>query len=152
MESAQDMLEAVLHHYANMDVVIKTAAVADYRPKVVYDEKMKKKSGDTVIELERTTDILKALGEKKEHQLLIGFAAETTNVEEYAMKKLREKNADMIVANDVKAEGAGFGTDTNIVTMYKRNGSVVELPLLTKQEVAREILLHVEKMLEEDPA
>lgn len=152
VESAQDMLEAVLHHYSIMDVVIKTAAVADYRPKVVYDEKMKKKNGDTVIELERTTDILKTLGEKKEHQLLIGFAAETTNVEEYATKKLREKNADMIVANDVKAEGAGFGTDTNIVTMYKRNGSVVELPLLTKQEVAREILLHVEIMLEVDPA
>ncbi|MEI4802671.1 bifunctional phosphopantothenoylcysteine decarboxylase/phosphopantothenate--cysteine ligase CoaBC [Bacillus sp. NPDC077411] len=152
VQSAQDMLEEVLHHYANMNVVIKTAAVADYRPKFVYDEKMKKKSGDTVIELERTTDILKTLGEKKEHQLLIGFAAETTNVEEYATKKLREKNADMIVANDVKAEGAGFGTDTNIVTMYKRNGAVVELPLLTKLEVAREILLHVERMLEEDPA
>ncbi|SFI21842.1 MULTISPECIES: bifunctional phosphopantothenoylcysteine decarboxylase/phosphopantothenate--cysteine ligase CoaBC [unclassified Bacillus (in: firmicutes)] len=152
VQSAQDMLEEVLHHYANMNVVIKTAAVADYRPKFVYDEKMKKKSGDTVIELERTTDILKTLGEKKEHQLLIGFAAETTNVEEYATKKLREKNADMIVANDVKAEGAGFGTDTNIVTMYKRNSAVIELPLLTKQEVAREILLQVEKMLEEDPA
>lgn len=152
VQSAQDMLEAVLCHYTNMNVVIKTAAVADYRPKFVYDEKMKKKSGDTVIELERTTDILKTLGERKEHQFLIGFAAETTNVEEYAMKKLREKNADMIVANDVKAEGAGFGTDTNIVTMYKRNGAVVELPLLTKQEVAREILLHVEKMLEDDPA
>ena len=152
VESAQDMLEAVLHHYANMNVVIKTAAVADYRPKFVYDEKMKKKSGDTVIELERTTDILKTLGEKKEHQLLIGFAAETTNVKEYATKKLREKNADMIVANDVKAEGAGFGTDTNIVTMYKRNGAVIELPLLTKQEVAREILQQVKKMLEEDPA
>ncbi|MEH6889986.1 bifunctional phosphopantothenoylcysteine decarboxylase/phosphopantothenate--cysteine ligase CoaBC [Bacillus sp. JJ864] len=152
VQSAQDMLEAVLHHYSRMDVVIKTAAVADYRPKIVYDEKMKKKNGDTIIELERTIDILKTLGERKERQLLIGFAAETTNVEEYATKKLREKNADMIVANDVKAEGAGFGTDTNIVTMYKRNGAVVELPLLTKQEVAREILLHVEKMLEEDPA
>ncbi|WP_020059203.1 bifunctional phosphopantothenoylcysteine decarboxylase/phosphopantothenate--cysteine ligase CoaBC [Bacillus sp. 123MFChir2] len=152
VESAQDMLEAVLYHYSRMDVVIKTAAVADYRPKIVYDEKMKKKNGDTIIELERTIDILKTLGERKEHQLLIGFAAETTNVEEYATKKLRKKNADMIVANDVKAEGAGFGTDTNIVTMYKRNGAVVELPLLTKLEVAREILLHVEKMLEEDPA
>ncbi|MGF9965569.1 bifunctional phosphopantothenoylcysteine decarboxylase/phosphopantothenate--cysteine ligase CoaBC [Bacillus rhizoplanae] len=152
VQSAQDMLEAVLRHYSSMDVVIKTAAVADYRPKIVYDEKMKKKNGDTVIELERTIDILKTLGERKEHQLLIGFAAETTNVKEYATKKLREKNADMIVANDVKAEGAGFGTDTNIVTMYKRNGAMIELPLLTKQEVAREILLQVEKMLEEDPA
>ncbi|MGG2064791.1 bifunctional phosphopantothenoylcysteine decarboxylase/phosphopantothenate--cysteine ligase CoaBC [Bacillus sp. S14(2024)] len=152
VQSAQDMLEAVLHHYSSMDVVIKTAAVADYRPKIVYDEKMKKKNGDTVIELERTIDILKTLGEQKEHQLLIGFAAETTNVKEYATKKLREKNADMIVANDVKAEGAGFGTDTNIVTMYKRNGAMIELPLLAKQEVAREILLQVETMLEEDYA
>ncbi|CAG9611125.1 Cysteine/Cysteine sulfinic acid decarboxylase [Bacillus rhizoplanae] len=152
VQSAQDMLEAVLHHYSNMDVVIKTAAVADYRPKIVFDEKMKKQNGDMVIELERTIDILKTLGERKEHQLLIGFAAETTNVEEYATKKLREKNADMIVANDVKAEGAGFGTDTNIVTMYKRNGAIIKLPLLTKQEVAREILLQIEKMLEEDPA
>ncbi|MGG0184578.1 bifunctional phosphopantothenoylcysteine decarboxylase/phosphopantothenate--cysteine ligase CoaBC [Bacillus rhizoplanae] len=152
VQSAQDMLEAVLHHYSNMEIVIKTAAVADYRPKIVFDEKMKKQNGDMVIELERTIDILKTLGERKEHQLLIGFAAETTNVEEYATKKLREKNADMIVANDVKAEGAGFGTDTNIVTMYKRNGAMIKLSLLTKQEVAREILLQVEKMLEEDPA
>ncbi|MDM5156057.1 bifunctional phosphopantothenoylcysteine decarboxylase/phosphopantothenate--cysteine ligase CoaBC [Bacillus sp. DX1.1] len=152
VQSAQDMLEAVLHNYHAMDVVIKTAAVADYRPKFVYDEKMKKKSGDTVIELERTIDILKTLGEKKEHQLLIGFAAETTNVEEYATKKLREKNADMIVANDVKAVGAGFGTDTNIVTMYKKGGETIQLPLLTKREVAREILMQIEAMLEEDHA
>ncbi|MEH7456854.1 bifunctional phosphopantothenoylcysteine decarboxylase/phosphopantothenate--cysteine ligase CoaBC [Bacillus sp. JJ1127] len=150
VQSAQDMLEAVLQQYASIDVVIKTAAVADYRPKIVYDHKMKKKIGDAVIELERTTDILKTLGEKKEHQLLVGFAAETTNVEEYATKKLREKNADMIVANDVKAQGAGFGTDTNIVTMYRKDGEVIELPLLAKKEVAREILMQIEAMLEED--
>ena len=150
VQSAQDMLEAVLQHYASIDVVIKTAAVADYRPKIVYDHKMKKKTGDAVIELERTTDILKTLGEKKEHQLLVGFAAETINVEEYATKKLREKNADMIVANDVKAQGAGFGTDTNIVTMYRKDGEVIELPLLAKKEVAREILMQIEAMLEED--
>ncbi|PEB55054.1 bifunctional phosphopantothenoylcysteine decarboxylase/phosphopantothenate--cysteine ligase CoaBC [Bacillus pseudomycoides] len=150
VQSAQDMLEAVLQQYASIDVVIKTAAVADYRPKIVYDHKMKKKIGDAVIELERTTDILKTLGEKKEHQLLVGFAAETTNVEEYATKKLREKNADMIVANDVKAQGAGFGTDTNIVTMYRKDGEVIELPFLAKKEVAREILMQIEAMLEED--
>ena len=150
VQSAQDMLEAVLQHYASIDVVIKTAAVADYRPKIVYDHKMKKKTGDAVIELERTTDILKTLGEKKEHQLLVGFAAETINVEEYATKKLREKNADIIVANDVKAQGAGFGTDTNIVTMYRKDGEVIELPLLAKKEVAREILMQIEAMLEED--
>ncbi|MDA0174958.1 phosphopantothenoylcysteine decarboxylase, partial [Solirubrobacter taibaiensis] len=88
VESAQDMLEAVLQHYQNVDVVIKTAAVADYRPKYVHENKMKKQNGDAVIELERTVDILKKLGQKKDKQLLIGFAAETTNVEEYATKKL----------------------------------------------------------------
>ncbi|PKJ56599.1 bifunctional phosphopantothenoylcysteine decarboxylase/phosphopantothenate--cysteine ligase CoaBC [Bacillus sp. SN10] len=150
VESAQDMLEAVIQHYQNVDVVIKTAAVADYRPKYVHDNKMKKKNGDAVIELERTVDILKTLGEMKDKQLLIGFAAETTNVEEYATKKLREKNANMIVANDVKAQGAGFGTDTNIVTMYRKDGEVIELPLLTKKEVAREILKQIEMMLEDD--
>lgn len=150
VESAQDMLEAVLQHYQNVDVVIKTAAVADYRPKNVHDNKMKKQNGDAVIELERTVDILKTLGEKKDKQLLIGFAAETTNVEEYATKKLREKNANMIVANDVKAQGAGFGTDTNIVTMYRKDGEVIGLPLLTKKEVAREILKQIEMMLEDD--
>lgn len=150
VESAQEMLEVVMQHYGSLDVVIKTAAVADYRPKIVHDQKMKKKSGDAVIALERTTDILKTLGEKKEQQVLVGFAAETTNVEEYATKKLREKNADMIVANDVKAQGAGFGTDTNIVTMYRKDGDIIRLPLLTKKEVAREILVQIEAMLEED--
>lgn len=150
VESAQDMLEVVLQQYQNVDVVIKTAAVADYRPKYVHDNKMKKKNGDAVIELERTVDILKTLGEMKDKQLLIGFAAETTKVEEYATKKLREKNANMIVANDVKAQGAGFGTDTNIVTMYRKDGEVIELPLLTKKEVAREILKQIEMMLEDD--
>lgn len=150
VESAQDMLEAVLQYYQSVDVVIKTAAVADYRPKYVHDNKMKKKNGDAVIELERTVDILKTLGEKKDRQLLIGFAAETTNIEEYATRKLREKNANMIVANDVKAQGAGFGTDTNIVTMYRKDGEIIELPLLTKKEVAREILKQIEMMLEDD--
>ncbi|MBJ8051280.1 bifunctional phosphopantothenoylcysteine decarboxylase/phosphopantothenate--cysteine ligase CoaBC [Bacillus cereus] len=150
VESAQGMLEAVLQHYQNVDVVIKTAAVADYRPKYVHDNKMKKKNGDAVIELERTVDILKTLGEKKDRQLLIGFAAETTNIEEYATRKLREKNANMIVANDVKAQGAGFGTDTNIVTMYRKDGEIIELPLLMKKEVAREILKQIEMMLEDD--
>uniref|UniRef100_UPI0011228E2E phosphopantothenoylcysteine decarboxylase domain-containing protein n=1 Tax=Bacillus sp. JEM-1 TaxID=1977090 RepID=UPI0011228E2E len=140
VESAQDMLEAVIQHYQNVDVVIKTAAVADYRPKYVHDNKMKKKNGDAVIELERTEDILKTLGEMKDKQLLIGFAAERTNVEEYATKKLREKKVNMIVANDVKAQGGGFGTDTYIVTMSRKDGEVIELRRFTKHEVGREIL------------
>ncbi|MFX3624602.1 MAG: bifunctional phosphopantothenoylcysteine decarboxylase/phosphopantothenate--cysteine ligase CoaBC [Ectobacillus sp.] len=148
VESAQEMLEAVLAHYSETDVVIKTAAVADYRPKLVHDEKMKKKDGNLIIELERTTDILNTLGMHKEHQILVGFAAETTNVEEYAKRKLETKNLDMIVANDVKAAGAGFGTDTNIVTMYKRDGEIISLPLLSKTEVARHILKQVQQLLD----
>lgn len=148
VESAQDMLEAVLSRYPDMDVVIKTAAVADYRPKMVHSEKMKKRAGELVLELERTTDILKTLGEKKEGQLLVGFAAETVDVEYYAKQKLETKNLDMIVANDVKAEGAGFGTDTNIVTMYKQSGDVIPLPLLSKAEVAHRILEEVQLLFE----
>jgi len=148
VESAQDMLEAVLSRYPDMDIVIKTAAVADYRPKTVHSEKMKKRAGELVLELERTTDILKTLGEKKEQQLLIGFAAETVDVAYYAQQKLETKNLDMIVANDVKAEGAGFGTDTNIVTMYKQGGDVIPLPLLSKAEVAHRILEEVQLLFE----
>lgn len=149
VETAEEMYEAVMKHYHHADAAIKTAAVADYRPKTTYDNKMKKKSGDLSIELERTKDILKALGEKKEQQILIGFAAETDHVEQYAMKKLVEKNADMIVANNVTSEGAGFGTDTNIVTMYKRDGESIILPKLTKHEVASYILKELAQMLEE---
>ncbi len=148
IESAQEMYEEVMKHYPQADVVIKSAAVADYRPKLVHEQKMKKQPGDAVIELERTLDILKALGEKKEHQLLIGFAAETEKVEEYAKKKLREKNADMIIANNIREKGAGFGGDTNIVTMYKRTGESKELPLLSKKEVAHKILTEIQDMLE----
>jgi phosphopantothenoylcysteine decarboxylase/phosphopantothenate--cysteine ligase len=129
--------------------VIKTAAVADYRPKTAYDHKVKKQSGDTFIELERTKDILLELGARKGKQILVGFAAETDNVEEYAKKKLLAKNADMIVANNVKTEGAGFGTDTNIVTIYKRNGEAVPLPLMSKHQVADKILHEISVLLKD---
>ncbi|AEN87871.1 bifunctional phosphopantothenoylcysteine decarboxylase/phosphopantothenate--cysteine ligase CoaBC [Priestia megaterium] len=148
IESAQQMLEAVMQSYHEADVVIKSAAVADYRPKHVFDQKMKKQPGEAVLELERTTDILRTLGERKEHQLLVGFAAETEQVDEYAQKKLASKNLDMIVANNVTTEGAGFGTDTNIVTLYKRSGESRELPILSKHEVATEVLKEVKEMLE----
>ncbi|MCZ8492586.1 bifunctional phosphopantothenoylcysteine decarboxylase/phosphopantothenate--cysteine ligase CoaBC [Priestia megaterium] len=148
IESAQQMLEAVMQRYHKADVVIKSAAVADYRPKHVFDQKMKKQPGAAVLELERTTDILRTLGEQKEHQLLVGFAAETEQVDEYAQKKLSSKNLDMIVANNVTTEGAGFGTDTNIVTLYKRSGESRELPILSKHEVATEVLKEVKEMLE----
>lgn len=148
IESAQQMLEAVMQRYHEADVVIKSAAVADYRPKHVFDQKMKKQPGEAVLELERTTDILRTLGERKEHQLLVGFAAETEQVDEYAQKKLASKNLDMIVANNVTTEGAGFGTDTNIVTLYKRSGESRKLPILSKHDVAIEVLKEVKEMLE----
>ncbi|MED4111902.1 bifunctional phosphopantothenoylcysteine decarboxylase/phosphopantothenate--cysteine ligase CoaBC [Priestia megaterium] len=148
IESAQQMLEAVMQRYHEADVVIKSAAVADYRPKHVFDQKMKKQPGEAVLELERTTDILRTLGERKEHQLLVGFAAETEQVDEYAQKKLASKNLDMIVANNVTTEGAGFGTDTNVVTLYKRSGESKELPILSKHDVATEVLKEVKEMLE----
>jgi phosphopantothenoylcysteine decarboxylase / phosphopantothenate---cysteine ligase len=140
VESAAEMYDSVLSYFSTSDVVIKSAAVADYRPKVIYDHKVKKKPGEAVIELERTKDILFELGAKKKNQLLIGFAAETENIDEYANKKLMAKNADMIVANNVKSEGAGFGTDTNIVTLFKRDGTAKRLPKMTKQAVAETII------------
>ncbi|WP_017753676.1 bifunctional phosphopantothenoylcysteine decarboxylase/phosphopantothenate--cysteine ligase CoaBC [Calidifontibacillus oryziterrae] len=143
IETAQQMYEEVMKNYATTDIVIKAAAVADYRPKVAFAEKMKKQDGDLSIEMERTIDILKTLGEKKEHQILIGFAAETENVQAYAEKKLQTKNLDMIVANNVKQEGAGFGVDTNVITMYTRTGETNELPLLSKREAANEIIKKV---------
>ncbi|MEH7222506.1 bifunctional phosphopantothenoylcysteine decarboxylase/phosphopantothenate--cysteine ligase CoaBC [Bacillus sp. JJ1566] len=148
VESAEEMYTQVMSFYKQSDIVIKSAAVADYRPKQVYDGKMKKKTGDLVLELERTTDILKTLGEKKEHQLLVGFAAETDNIEEYAKGKLTSKNLDMIVANNVTTEGAGFGTDTNLVTFYKKDGTHKELPMMTKLDVAKALLREVKQMMD----
>ncbi|WP_307406440.1 bifunctional phosphopantothenoylcysteine decarboxylase/phosphopantothenate--cysteine ligase CoaBC [Neobacillus ginsengisoli] len=149
VESAEEMYNAVMNHFGDADVVIKTAAVADYRPKIAYDHKVKKKPGDTFIELERTKDILLELGKQKKKQVLVGFAAETDNVEEYAQKKLYTKNADMIVANNVKAEGAGFGTDTNIVTLFKRQGEIKELPLMSKRAVAEKIIEEIAFLLKD---
>ncbi|MCB7068604.1 bifunctional phosphopantothenoylcysteine decarboxylase/phosphopantothenate--cysteine ligase CoaBC [Caldibacillus sp. 210928-DFI.2.22] len=140
VESAEEMYEAVLQYFDEADIVIKSAAVSDYRPKKIFQQKMKKQSQELVIELERTVDILAELGKRKNAQFLIGFAAETNHVEEYAKQKLLSKNADMIVANNVMQEGAGFGTDTNIVTFYKANNEKKQFPKLTKHEVAYEIL------------
>ncbi len=140
VESAEEMYEAVLQYFDGADIVIKSAAVSDYRPKKILQQKMKKQSQELVIELERTVDILAELGKRKNAQFLIGFAAETNHVEEYAKQKLLSKNADMIVANNVMQEGAGFGTDTNIVTFYKANNEKKQFPKLTKHEVAYEIL------------
>jgi len=140
VESAEEMYKAVLKYFDGADIVIKSAAVSDYRPKKIFQQKMKKQSQELMIELERTVDILAELGKRKKAQFLIGFAAETNHVEEYAKQKLLSKNADMIVANNVIQEGAGFGTDTNIVTFYKANNVKKQFPKLTKHEVAYEIL------------
>ena len=138
--SAKDMFEAVKQETEDADFIIKSAAVADYTPVTVADEKIKKSDDDMSISLARTTDILKFLGEhKKPNQKLCGFAMETKDMLENATKKLTAKNADMIVANNLKVAGAGFGTDTNVVTLIKKDG-VKELPILSKDEVAKAIL------------
>ncbi|GAM14207.1 bifunctional phosphopantothenoylcysteine decarboxylase/phosphopantothenate--cysteine ligase CoaBC [Mesobacillus selenatarsenatis] len=150
VESAEDMYQAALAQFDEADVMIGTAAVADYRPKYIYEEKMKKKEGDQALELERTRDILFELGQMKKDQVIVGFAAETNDVENHAKGKLARKNADMIVANNVKQEGAGFGADTNIVTIYKKDGTNIELPLMPKADVARNILTEVVQLLKKD--
>ncbi|QHE52140.1 bifunctional phosphopantothenoylcysteine decarboxylase/phosphopantothenate--cysteine ligase CoaBC [Pontibacillus sp. HMF3514] len=140
VHSAHEMYERVLEHYEEQDIIIKAAAVADYKPKHTYDQKMKKKDGNLVIEMERTQDILKALGERKQHQFLVGFAAETQDPYLYGKQKLEKKNLDAIVVNNISSEGAGFGGDTNIVSYLNRQGEQKDYPLLSKDEVAYEIL------------
>ena len=143
--TAKDMFEAVTSRSDEMDAVIKAAAVADYRPKFVNTEKTKKKDGDMAIELERTDDILKWLGEhKKDSQFLCGFSMETEHMLENSRAKLKKKNLDMIVANNLKERGAGFETDTNIVTMITPD-QIFELELMSKEEVAFHLL---DKILE----
>ncbi len=138
--SAKDMFEAVKKEAEDADFIIKSAAVADYTPVTVAEDKIKKSDNDMSISLARTTDILKYLGEhKKPNQKLCGFAMETKDMLENATKKLTAKNADMIVANNLKVAGAGFGTDTNVVTLIQKDG-VKELPILSKDEVAKAIL------------
>lgn len=138
--TAEDMFREVTERSGEMDIIIKAAAVADYRPKEVCSEKMKKADGDLTIELERTKDILGHLGNyKKEGQFLCGFAMETQNLLENAKRKLEKKNVDMIVANNLKIQGAGFGTDTNVVTIITHD-KVQALELMSKEAVAEQIL------------
>ena len=138
--SAKDMFEAVRDNYEDCDIIIKSAAVADYRPAFVSDQKIKKKDDDMSIPLERTQDILGYLGEhRKEGQFICGFSMETENMLENSRAKLKKKNIDMICANNLKQTGAGFAGDTNIVTMITAD-SETELPLLSKDETASRIL------------
>lgn len=138
--SAEDMFNAVKDNYEKQHIIIKAAAVADYTPVDVADNKIKKSDGDMSIPLKRTTDILKFLGEnKKEGQFICGFSMETENMLENSRAKLDKKNADMIVANSLKTEGAGFGTDTNVVTLITRD-KVKEYEMMSKNDVADAIL------------
>lgn len=146
--SAEDMYEAVVGEAADADIVIKAAAVADYRPKHAAGHKMKKKDEDLSIELERTHDILAALGEsKKPGQFLCGFSMETENLIENSVKKLEKKNLDMIAANSLKTEGAGFKGDTNMVTLITKD-SQIQLPLLSKEETAARIIDRIMECME----
>lgn len=138
--SAEDMYNAVMSRAVDCDIIIKAAAVADYTPQVVAEEKIKKQDGDSVIELKRTKDILQSLGEsKRKGQFLCGFSMETENVFENSQKKLVKKNADMICANSLRQSGAGFGTDTNIITLITKDGAE-ELPIMSKFDAANIIL------------
>lgn len=138
--SAQQMYEVMLGFFADADIVIKAAAVADYRPLTRQQQKMKKKSEGLSLELEKTKDILAELGRRKTHQILVGFAAETENLLEHATQKLVSKNLDMIVANDVLTPGAGFDVDSNIVRFLYRGGETESLGLMSKTEVANQLL------------
>lgn len=149
IESAEDMFNAAVKESEDADVIIKSAAVADYRPVTVSDEKIKKENGGmNEIKLERTKDILAYLGEhKKDGQILCGFSMETQNLMENSVKKLNKKNADMIVANSIKDANAGFGVDTNIITIITKDDAVA-YPVMTKDEVADEIINAVVKLKE----
>ena len=140
IESAQEMYEAVTSRAPDMDIIIKAAAVADYRPADVAEDKIKKKDGDLSIPLERTLDILAALGQnKREGQFLCGFSMETRDLIENSRKKLTKKNLDMVAANNVKVEGAGFGVETNVLTLITAEGEK-ELPLMSKDAAADALL------------
>ena len=143
--SAEDMYNAVIKSAKDADIIIKAAAVADYRPSDVSDEKIKKKDGDMSIPLERTKDIIGTLGSSKRDGLfLCGFSMETEHLLDNSKVKLTKKNLDMIVANNVKVAGAGFGTDTNVVTVITKD-AVEELPMMSKEEVADALLDRIMK-------
>ena len=145
--TAEELHDAVLGRFAEQDVVVMAAAVADFRPKAVASEKMKKRDGIPDLHLEPTPDVLAALGARKEHQILVGFAAETERVHEHAAAKLVSKHIDLMVANDVSAPDAGFEVDTNRVTLLDARGGIEEIPLLSKLALADVILDRIRNAL-----
>ena len=148
--SAQDMYDSCMEYAPESDIIIKAAAVADYTPAVQADEKIKKSESDLALELKRTKDILASLGEKKRKgQFLCGFSMETENLIENSRKKLAKKNLDMICANSLRTPGAGFGTDTNVVTVITKD-SESELPLMSKSETAEKILDMIRSRMQEE--
>lgn len=140
LESAGEMYDVFMERMDQQDIIIKTAAVADYRPANPSEQKIKKSDGELSLSFVRNPDILKAIGERKSHQVLVGFAAETENVLEYAKAKIEKKNLDFIVANNVSVAGAGFASDTNVVTIIDKTFSITELPKMTKEDIAKIIL------------
>lgn len=152
VESTMDMLSAVAGELCENAVLIMAAAPADYSPVARAGQKIKKSEDNLVLELKKTPDILREVAAMKRDGRIggvftVGFAAETDNLEEYAVRKLNEKNLDMICLNDVSRKGAGFGSDTNIITIFFRNGTRKELPLISKHEVAARIVDEVEARL-----
>ena len=147
IESAKDMYEAVLENLDENDVVIKSAAVADYKPKNYSNKKIIKSDDDLVIELDRNKDIAQEIGKIKNNKILVGFAAETNDLIENASLKIKKKNIDFIVANDLTKEGAGFGVDTNIVKIIDKEGNITEYPKMKKEEVANIILDKIKELL-----
>lgn len=144
--SAEDMFEAMKARFLDNDIIVKSAAVADYKPKTVANDKMKKKDGEMSIELDRTHDILKYMGEhRRAEQFYCGFSMETQNMLENSRAKLDKKNIDLVIANNLKIAGSGFGTDTNVVTMISKQEEI-QLELLTKEEVAHKILDEILKL------
>ncbi|CEO12553.1 bifunctional phosphopantothenoylcysteine decarboxylase/phosphopantothenate--cysteine ligase CoaBC [Paraclostridium sordellii] len=146
-ESAEDMYNAVLENIKDNQVIIKSAAVADYKPKGYSDKKIKKSDDDLSIKLDRTKDIALEIGKIKEDKILVGFAAETNDLLENAKRKIKKKNLDFIVANDLTQEGAGFGVDTNIVKVIDKDGIISEYPKMKKEEVADVILDKIKTLL-----
>ncbi|MEK5169858.1 MULTISPECIES: bifunctional phosphopantothenoylcysteine decarboxylase/phosphopantothenate--cysteine ligase CoaBC [Staphylococcus] len=144
VQSAEDMFNAVKERYDAQDIVFKAAAVSDYTPSEVLEHKMKKREGDLSVTFKRTTDILKYLGDNKKHQYLVGFAAETQNIEAYAQDKLARKNADVIISNNVGDQSIGFSSDDNELMMHFKNKDVVSIKKGKKVELAKQILDELE--------
>ncbi|MEJ7737367.1 MAG: bifunctional phosphopantothenoylcysteine decarboxylase/phosphopantothenate--cysteine ligase CoaBC [Chitinophagaceae bacterium] len=148
VQSAEEMYNACIRSFDRANIAIMAAAVADYKPVTIANEKIKKKDDVLTIELTKTRDILQTLGQhKKQGQLLVGFALETNNEKEYARNKLKSKNADMIVLNSLNDEGAGFGHDTNKITIYEKDGNEISFERKSKQQVAKDIVDRIVKLL-----